>query len=93
MIEGKLQQVRHDMESPVEKQHIYHGHYQTLGVGICAPGSDGYFPSCDAGFSTHCCDTAVYVNSGCLPAPQARAREVTHIVAEFCTIETSACEL
>ena len=25
---------RHDMESLVEKQHIYHGHYQTPGIRI-----------------------------------------------------------
>lgn len=34
MIKEKLQRVRHDMESLVKKQHIYHGHYQTLGIRI-----------------------------------------------------------
>lgn len=34
MVKEKLQRVRHDMESLVEKQHIYHGHYQTPGIRI-----------------------------------------------------------
>lgn len=36
MIKEKLQQVGHDMGSLVEKQHIYLGHYQTLGIRISA---------------------------------------------------------
>lgn len=31
MIKEKLQQVGHGVGSLAEKQHIYHGHYQTLG--------------------------------------------------------------
>lgn len=42
MIKEKLQRVRHDMESLVKQQHIYHGHYQTRGVRICVHGSDCY---------------------------------------------------
>lgn len=48
MIKEKLQQVRHDMESLVKKQHIYHGHYQILGIRIFI----NYFSSLEAG-STH----------------------------------------
>lgn len=40
MIKEKLQRVRHDMENLVKKQHIYHGHYQTLVSESLYTGSD-----------------------------------------------------
>lgn len=45
MIKEKLQRVRHDMESLVKQQHIYHGLYQILGIRI----SVHYFDSFEAG--------------------------------------------
>lgn len=51
MIKEKLQRVRHGMESLVKKQHIYHGHYQILGIRIFIR----YFSSFDAGSAIQLC--------------------------------------
>lgn len=103
MIKEKLQQVRHDMESLVKKRHIYHGHYQTLGIRIFIHCSDCYFSSFDAGSAHtavwsmetggHSASTAAYRISSCLPSPQARPWKATRFAAEFYTIQTFACEL
>lgn len=92
MIKEKLQQVGHDMGSLVEKQHIYHGHYQTLGVRISASYFDCHFPSCDVGFWPYCYQRSLHKHEWQLSACTSLGQtwEATHIAGEIYAIEPFA---
>lgn len=95
MIKEKLQQVGHDMRSPVEKQYSYHGHYQTPVSESLPPTLTGIslhmlLGSGHAAVGGHSTNTAAYMNASCLPAPQGKVWEATHVAGEIYTIETFA---